>query len=831
MFGEAGGQVYGTGRELAGAGLSVNPIVTTVNLLADSLMTGAKLITDWNGTISGWSTDTTALDDMNTKSKMVGPALGYLWQSVDEAAKAFQAPVSSLGKLVTQIGSLGSQLWENSSDQAKMNEAKTTRTVIDEKTGLAREEQIAEGDPMRGLSASDQRFVMQEAQLRSKIKKAEELKGNSNAVSEYAKFVGANESDFAGKSIEDIIKTNNDDLAGLEKAKVEARTSGNWLPNSMTGAGQDSAQYDAATMAVMEKMAKEATSPGSIYTHDTHLEKILVDILSVLSGQTVQQPGSVDQAKTEAMEAASSLPGQNNATTTPDIYKEFKDANDAFTKARSQISGNDQTAISGTPEAIKTYEEAKDRLAKAQEAIKQRGSSSPAQNIAQAQSVAAQLQDSTKQSSIKAKSQPRDISEFSEEELRARYKELKTKARKGQKLTNQEDSELSGSYNLMNTKANERKQAKREAAIKERTLRNKGKLGRTEEEEKEYQNILSNKPVSPYEIAQRQKKEAYQNAQKQKREAYLSRFRPEVRERMMTKAEKADRDAQIAKAEEARRQAEVQAREQKAMEDAKFVQDNRNLLGITDIADASSLEGTQDTKLVNEYMPGRRLPSGETSVASEDELTPEQRERYRKAKAKQDAFLAQRIKEKQQSNQVGQPLATTQQTPTSMPGVSSEGPVASPLPAVRPPDFVPGASSPTTASGPIPSSLPQDKVAQINNESCECKLLQEILNQFNKAAVGTAAPAPGPFITNSSTPTPAVRPQNLAPVSSNPTTASAPAPSTTAQTLTIDSSSLKSLNEFNTKFNDYVSRLEKLEFKPIEHKVEISAPGKHQAST
>ncbi|NDC95030.1 hypothetical protein EB077_06985, partial [bacterium] len=75
------------------------------------------------------------------------------------------------------------------------------------------------------------------------------------------------------------------------------------------------------------------------------------------------------------------------------------------------------------------------------------------------------------------------------------------------------------------------------AKIRERELKNKGKLrvseeglpvGRSPEEEKEYGQMLANKPMTPY-----------QQAQKSKREAYLARFRPEVRERMMTEEEKA----------------------------------------------------------------------------------------------------------------------------------------------------------------------------------------------------------------------------------------------------------------------------------------------------
>lgn len=186
------------------------------------------------------------------------------------------------------------------------------------------------------------------------------------------------------------------------------------------------------------------------------------------------------------------------------------------------------------------------------------------------------------------------------------------------------------------------------------------------------------------------KQQAYIDAKKQRREAYLSRFRPEVREKMMTKEEKAERDAQVAQAEEAKKQAEVQAQEQKA---------------------------------------------NEVIMRSEEYIRDKQRSR---------------------PNAVSSTTTTGQQPPV-------------------PPGSIPSPTEIWQGTGPISSS-----------------------------------------------PVPVVRPLDAVPASSNPTTASSPSSSVTAQTLTIDSSSLKSLSEFNNNFNSYVTRLEQLEFKPIQHKVEIN---------
>ena len=423
----------------------------------------------------------------------------------------------------------------------------------------------------------------------------------------------------------------------------------------------------------LENMAKEATSPGSIYTHDTHVEKVLYDILSVLSGKKV--------------EVTQTAPAEINPV----------QQQSPLTEAQTQAASSSSVL---TPANIE-----------------------PETGLGTASVTPAQIAET--QQATTPKPQVRNIEDLSEKELKDKIKELRSQGKKGR-----DSSEYSQAIHTLQTKVNERKQLnltdnKRRALGAAlpgyRKMVKAGTMTKEELDAKQeaYNNMKSSQKTESYTSITKKplnaKQQAYLDAKKQRREAYLSRFRPEVRERMMTKSEKTERDSQIAQAEEAKKQAEIKAKEQQASSPP--------------------------------AVPG--------SAAG------------------------------------GVPPA-----PAAMPGVSSTGPVA--------------------------SSLPPDKVAQINNESCECKLLQEILNQFNKAAVGTAAPTPGPFITNSSTPTPAVRPQNLAPVSSNPTTASAPAPSATAQTLTIDSSSLKSLNEFNTKFNDYVSRLEKLEFKPIEHKVEIS---------
>ena len=76
-----------------------------------------------------------------------------------------------------------------------------------------------------------------------------------------------------------------------------------------------------------------------------------------------------------------------------------------------------------------------------------------------------------------------------------------------------------------------------------------------------------------------------------------------------------------------------------------------------------------------------------------------------------------------------------------------------------------------------------------------------------------------------SSPVPITRPQTASytsQVSSSPIGQNKPSSEMSANVITLDQGSLDGLNNFNKLFDSYVTRLETLEFKPVQHKVEIN---------
>jgi hypothetical protein len=228
-------------------------------------------------------------------------------------------------------------------------------------------------------------------------------------------------------------------------------------------------------------------------------------------------------------------------------------------------------------------------------------------------------------------------------------------------------------------------------------LKNKGKLGRSPEEEKEFKDRVALKYKSRSLLANLpQYSSKVKSGEKTQKE-----YDDKVAEYKKTKEEieqqrKADEQRNGAfTGNNAKQQAEVKMTEKKAIEDAQFVEKNRGSLRTSDYADSVKIEGTQDTELVNQYMPGRKTSRGETVARSEEELTPEQRERYRKAKAKQDSFYAQRIKERQAQQ------STASNTTSPIGRTDTRGRPYSPEPAAV-----------ANYGGPIPTSVPTQQMSQ-----------------------------------------------------------------------------------------------------------------------
>jgi hypothetical protein len=297
VFGERGTvarETYDTGRDVAGAGIVAagGGVGIAINTVADGLYTGYELITDTNNKLAEWN-DSSELDEFNTKIQAYGNGVGHLVGAVDAAAAGFTRPIDTFGNALTTAGSTLNQIISNIQQQGKIQSqeesAKTNQLVYDEKTGTVNKQAMSQSDPLYGLSRSEQLFARREATLKTQLATATQVQGGGGGVADYAKLIGASEADYANTDMAKVIETINAELASLEKQKVSERTAGNLLPNSLTGAGQDTAQYDKAVTslmadqardtAVVAEMAKQATQPGSIFTHDvgTHdrLDKLL----------------------------------------------------------------------------------------------------------------------------------------------------------------------------------------------------------------------------------------------------------------------------------------------------------------------------------------------------------------------------------------------------------------------------------------------------------------------------------------------------------------------------------------------------------------------------
>ena len=212
VFGQNGAQVYGTGRNVAGAALSFNPVMNAINLAMDAIKTPFNLLTDTKGTTKGYDLAAEqTLYDMDVKSKMLGGGtLGnvgaYAWQSVDEAATAFQAPVEGVTKLLRSFGQATAQGYNSYVTGSKNN-----RTLEDSKKTNT-----------YGLDFSELARAKDEASLKVRLSEAQKTGDTKEAA-----------------RLEQEIKSGS-------ATRMQARTNNNLLPNWMTGEGQDSDAYKAA---------------------------------------------------------------------------------------------------------------------------------------------------------------------------------------------------------------------------------------------------------------------------------------------------------------------------------------------------------------------------------------------------------------------------------------------------------------------------------------------------------------------------------------------------------------------------------------------------------
>ena len=267
VFGQNGAQAYGTGRNLAGAALSFNPVMNAINLAMDAIKTPFKLLTDTKGTTEGYDLAAEqTLYDMDVKSKMLGGGtLGnvgaYAWQSVDEAATAFQAPVEGVTKLLRSAGQATAQGYNSYVTGSKNN-----RTLEDSKQTNT-----------YGLNFSELARAKDEASLKVRLSEAQKTGDTKEAT-----------------RLEQEIKSG-------QAISIKARTGGNYLPNFMTGAGKDSDAYKAAVADLAQQEQFRANIIGAKPAVGPQ-ENLPETQASVPTGKvspiaSSSQPGIVDDAQ------------------------------------------------------------------------------------------------------------------------------------------------------------------------------------------------------------------------------------------------------------------------------------------------------------------------------------------------------------------------------------------------------------------------------------------------------------------------------------------------------------------------------------------------------
>ena len=330
----------------------------------------------------------------------------------------------------------------------------------------------------------------------------------------------------------------------------------------------------------------------------------------------------------------------------------------------------------------------------------------------------------------------------------------------------------------------------KQAQFRENQLRSKGKLrideegsygnaglpvGRTPQEEVEFQKILQDKRNKPKTLNPSQ--QARVDQKKALREQHLSRFRPEVREKMMTDKEKKERDTI-----EEKKKAEIQAAEQKQKEDAKT----------TVPAVAVSPETKQDGEKISEDK------STTTYASCECELL-----------AKILAVLEGQNINSQQA------ITGTQNQPNSLLdniigfGTSALGQLGNVVGSA----FNFGTPKVDDASvSAIPK--PDMRITRATSDLSEIGT-PDLINMYTR--LSQSSPTTQSLVPGAPVPSSVSLPASTGPIPL-PTNSTSPS----ANIITIDQASLDGLSNFNKNFDSYVTRLETLEFKPIQHKLDIN---------
>ncbi len=473
---------------------------------------------------------------------------------VDQVIQNLTEPGDSIIQLFSEIGQIGSYAAKEIGKQIGL--VKNELADVDAKIKQMNAEKFGEGgENYKKLNAQGQTAAKQEATVRMNLARAEKIKAGGGSLEEL-------KASMDPKQAAQVRDKTIDEYIDREKGRV--------AQYDMDAGGKTQVYNKAVTEllgrmeednAKMGKMAAEATTPGSIYTHDVKLEKLM--------SKLVDRPDST------------------STSSRSDAFEELRNANKAFIEARSKIEGVGTDAQMGTPEDLDAFKAAEERLNKAKDAARKQTTpiQTPQQAIATATSLKAEgnLDEALKVLREEARNIKTSEGEYSADlipinelageiltqkgdaESLAKFDKLKVKTQDIKDRISQSPTNTAATNDTISRSKDsvippEIKQLRARGAspaVKPQvqapspqftkkqqgrltTLSSIGKLrvsdqglpiGRTTEQEAEYQNLRQMQQQS----AAQKPKTPYEQMQASKRQAYLARFRPEVRERMMGK--------------------------------------------------------------------------------------------------------------------------------------------------------------------------------------------------------------------------------------------------------------------------------------------------------
>jgi hypothetical protein len=536
-----------------------------------------ELMTDFDGKMSELNSRASKQLDQGYFQNVLqnlmepGDSLIDLFSGLDEWTGNIVGSAVGLKNRVTQRSAEVQKTMQNMEENAK-----TKKGVVDEKTGEMTMVERDKNDHMRGIGLSDQIDVKQSARLMFEIKKAKEAKNSGKSVGDFEQITGADAGAYRNQDFDTIIKEKEKQLLDRNKGKKDTTQLKDAKNAEIRQLEEDAnnrvadAKKEAATVAatkpetVSEKPQTATPETPKPQTEAEATQKTAEAAKPQTEAETTQK--TAEAAKSESSTAETTKETKTEEAKPKDSLETSSNNKPVYMTVLEKIAsllgnkgtiaslGSSTTSTSVSPEEIKKLEQggvmdhiigtnADGSHVSVRQSIYGSGQQSAAQTTTQSAATESSVASATSPQTTSEPVSTKKVSDLStQQSYRFRKLMMKGNLRVSEEglpvgRTPEEEKE----YEAL---AQQKKDANPQIAakIRERELKNKGKLrvsedglpiGRSPEEEKEYGQIVSNKPLTPY-----------QQAQQSKREAYLARFRPEVREKMLTPAERAAQQQQ-----------------------------------------------------------------------------------------------------------------------------------------------------------------------------------------------------------------------------------------------------------------------------------------------